>query len=465
MLNETQARKKAQELTREAGTEWMRLRRFVRYSRGQMRLPWLPDNAESEYRDIARKSVSNWAGLVVGSTAQGLHLDGYGDRTDQPEASEDGGLWSRVWQPNGMDARQHALHRAVLTLGYSYMIVLPAEDGGVWMRPEAATSMFALYGDPTDEWPQFAVRRLDGKPMSRLAADDKMAVELYDAEARYVVRGTQVETHPHELGVCPAVQMVGCVDLLGAPMGEIEPVIPILDRIVDATFNMQMASKYGAFPQRWISGIDTTKPLEDAEGNPVTDVDGNPVYPSIKAYVDSIITASDPDTKFGQFQAADLRQYVEALEAHVRHLAAITQTPPHYLLGDLVNLSADALASAEAGLMRKVRDRQDVLGEGYEQALRLAAAIIGDDEAAADTSSQVHWQDVESRSLAQVADALAKLATVGVPLPMLFEMIPGWTRTDVERAIQAIEEGDVIGRLVGELTAAQPPPVGVGVDG
>ena len=52
--------------------EIARLRRFVRYARGRQKLPWLPENVESEYRDIATKSASNWLDLVVRSTAQGL---------------------------------------------------------------------------------------------------------------------------------------------------------------------------------------------------------------------------------------------------------------------------------------------------------------------------------------------------------------------------------------------------------
>ena len=65
---------------------------------------------------------------------------------------------------------------------------------------------------------------------------------------------------------------------------------------------------------------------------------------------------------------------MSALEAHIRHLAAITQTPPHYLLGSLVNLSAEALAAAESGLQRKIKEKREVLGEGYEQAFRVAGA-------------------------------------------------------------------------------------------
>lgn len=425
-------------------TERVRLRRFVRYGRGQQKLPWLPDNVESEYRDIALKSASNWLDLVVRSTAQGLHVDSYGT-TDGPSP-----LWEKAWQPNGMDARQHALHKAVLTLGYSGLIVFLSADGGIWMRPESATKLGFAYDDPSDEFPTLVVREVG-----------KDRYELYDDEARYTISGKgstkRVVVAEHPAGVCPVVEMRCALDLLGTPMGEIEPVIPIQDRIVDATFTLQMVAKYGAFPQRWIAGIDTTKPLVDADGNVLTDGQGNPLFPTIKAYIDHILTAVDPDTKFGQFAAADLGQYVEALEAHIRHLAAITQTPPHYLLGSLVNLSAEALAAAESGLQRKIKEKREVLGEGYEQAFRLAGAMLGMEDEADATSSQVHWQDVESRSLAQTSDALLKLSQLGVPLQVLLKMIPGFTQQDVEEAIALVEQGGGLNQLLEQLTTAQVP--------
>ena len=453
MLDSTEANRLAADLMKSATPEWARLRKYVRYARGKQALPWLPEGVESEYRDIARKSASNWIDLVIRSTTEGLILDGYGDN--------EGGtaVWRDAWQANGMDARQHALHRAAGTLGYSFVIVLPADDGRVWMRPEAATSMYAEYDDPSDEWPRHAIRELSVKGRGNTRTG---RWELYTDEARYILTGqlggATVEVLEHDLAVCPVVRMLWQIDLLGDPMGEVEPVIPMQDRIVDATFTLQMAAKYGAFPQRWIAGINPGEPLRDPETNePLLDGAGNPIMPTIKAYIDHIILAADPTTKFGQFEAADLNQYVAALEAHIRHLAAITQTPPHYLLGSLVNLSAEALAAAEAGLQRKIREKREVLGEGYEQALRLAAQVLGQDVAADDTSSQVHWQDVESRSLAQVADALLKLGKLGVPAKMLFQMIPGWSKDDADEAAAMLEAGSPIDRLAEALGAGLEP--------
>lgn len=418
MLDATEAVSLANSARKDASPEWARLNRFTRYATGRQKGPWLPDSAESEYRDIAKKSASNWLDLVVRSTSQGLYVVGYGDRSTESV------VWVEGWQRNGLDARQHALFRAALVHGYAYLIVMPSDDGGVWCRPDSATNVFAHFADPSDEWAEYAVREVA-----------KNHLELYDDEARYTIIDGTVTVTQHPFGRCPVVRVAKAIDLIGPPQGEIEAVIPIQDRIVDATFNLQMVSKYGAFPQRWIAGLDPSAPLTGEDGQPLRDADNNLVYPKIKAYVDSILTAVDRDTKFGQFSAADLGQFVNALETHIRHLAAITQTPPHYLLGSLVNLSAEALAAAEAGLHRKIKEIRDVLGEGIEQAMRLMAVVLGDDVAASDPAARVRWRSVETRSFAQVADALVKLDSISVPKRKLFEMIPDWTDDDVEEAV------------------------------
>lgn len=435
-LSDTDVRKAAQELRQMAGNEWYRLRRLARYGRGKLKLPWLPDNVEAEYLDIARKSSSNWLGLVVAAAEQGLTVDGYGDK-----AGTNSPVWDEVWQANGLDARQHALNTAVLNLGYSFWIVFPSDDGGVWMRPESATELFALYEDPrNDEWAVQALRRVKYAP-------GKERLEVYDEEFRYSMdfgeSGTpRVKRAEHPFGITPVVRVQAGYDLLGDPVGDVEPHTALADRIVDATFTMQMVAKYGAFPQRWIAGMSAAASTDPDDPDAEEDSAAPPVEPAprIKAYVDHILMAADVDTKFGQFAAADLRQYAEALETHVRHLAAVSQTPPHYLLGGLTNLSADAIAAAESSRSRKRDSRREVMGEGHEQALRLAAGQLDSDSASEDRSSQVTWQEDETRSLAQVADACTKLASIGFPPEAWVPMVPGLSKTDVDEVLTLIEK-------------------------
>jgi hypothetical protein len=72
------------------------------------------------------------------------------------------------------------------------------------------------------------------------------------------------------------------------------------------------------------------------------------------------------------------------------------------------------------------------LGESFEQMLRTCAHITGDEVNARDFASEVKWQDI---------DGLGKLSVMlGVPEELLWESIPGWTHSTVDRAKQLREE-------------------------
>jgi hypothetical protein len=151
---------------------------------------------------------------------------------------------------------------------------------------------------------------------------------------------------------------------------------------------------------------------------------------------------------------------LRSAEETIRHMATISQTPPNHLLGQMANLSAEALNSARDGLNSKVAEYKSIFGEGHEQTLRLAALAAGDEEAWRDVSAQIIWRDTESRSLAQTVDALGKLAQMlQVPPEVLWERIPGVTQQDVERWRAAAEAGDPMRQLVAVTAGSRTPPV------
>nr|PZM98728.1 MAG: hypothetical protein DIU77_07270 [Thermocrispum agreste] len=148
----------------------------------------------------------------------------------------------------------------------------------------------------------------------------------------------------------------------------------------------------------------------------------------------------------------DLSGYLQSAEATIRHIATVSQTPPHHLLGQMANLSAEALAAAESGLQRKIAERKSSFGESHEQTLRLAALAAGDRKGWDDVSAQVVWRDTEARALASTVDALGKLTQMlQIPPQELWERIPGVTATDVARwkraAERAAKDADAMEKL------------------
>ena len=416
--------------SKEIRAESARLTTLQKRIEGKLVRTWMPDNADAEYKDLFRKASSPWLAFVRDCIAQGLLVDGYSSER----------VWAEAWQANGMDGRQGAVNREVVGLGKAFGLSLPAEGDGVVMRPLSALRTYASYARPWDEYPEWVLTRI-GKQGASFWQSEWL---LVDGEAAYWFDGDartpqHLRVDAHELDFTPVVQLSNTLAMSGDPESSVAAAVPIYQRIVDATFTLQMVQRYGAFPQKWMAGGELAR---DANGNPL-----------VRSSVDGLIHASGESgetARFGTFDPADLDKVVAALDAHIKHLSAVCQVPTHYLLGAVVNMSAEGIAAAESGYFRNVADRQMALGEGYELWMRTAAAIIGDDAAAQATSSQVHWADVSSRSLGQISDAVLKLSTVGAPLELLFAMVPGWSKTDVLEAAAAVREQRAI--------AAPPAP-------
>ena len=424
MLTNAQALDTANGVLGSARDEMSRLDRVAEYLHGtyhpKVYMPRRPLNraVQSEYAGIVARSRVPVLSLVVDSLAQNLYVDGY-----RPERSATNSpSWSH-WQSNQMDAEQARIHRAAIAFGAAYLVVLPGDPVPVW-RPVSPRRMSAVYNDRlNDEWPMYALEAWqewsrDGNGTARFRLYDDEAVYEFEGSRGQAAELTGVEMH--NTGFCPVVRYAGDMDLDGNVVGEIEPLIPLQDQLDASTFNIEMAQQYAVHRQRWSTGL--AIPEDDA---------GNAVEP-FQAAIDRLWMAEDPDVKFGEFGQTQIKEWLDAREATLRHIAIKSQTPPGSLLGTMINLSAEALAAAEAPQQRRVGSYKSSFGEAHEQAFRLDALQSGDEAGFADESAQVVWRDTESRSLAQVADALGKLAvSLGIPVRGLWEKIPGVTDQDL----------------------------------
>ena len=438
-------------------SERERLDRIDSWWRWDHEKPHSPRSSTKEYKELSARSQTPWLGLVVTSVAQSMYVEGY----RRVGAGDNVAAW-QAWQANGMDRRQIAVHRAAIGYGYSHVSVLPGVDPltGVSMpamRGISPRNSIAFYLDPaSDDWPAYFMQvdaaTIEGRPGYVLRVyDDELIWRFHSDESGGAM--TYVEYEEHGLGICPIVRFANMLDLEGRQDGEVEPFIPVAARIDQTTFDRLVVQRFSSWVVRTVTGMSPPEQL-DSE----TD-DEYRTRTKLRLAAEDILIADDPDTKFGSLPATALDGFIDAADADIRVLAAVTQTPPHHLLGQIANLSAEALAAAEASLTRKVEERKHSFGESWEQALRLCAWVGGDPDGAADTDAQVRWRDMESRSLAQAADALGKLAQMlQVPVEMLWEKIPGFTDQDVERAKALAEQGGGIDALIRELSNGATAP-------
>ena len=187
--------------------------------------------------------------------------------------------------------------------------------------------------------------------------------------------------------------------------------------------DMIVASEFAAYAQRWATGIEIPT-------NPDT---GERYAAQFLGAADRVWAVENSDAKFGNFAVSDLTTYVRSIEMLVQHMAAQTRTPPHYLLGAMGSFpSGESLKATETGLVAKVRRKMLSFGEGWEEAIRLAFMVEGQQAKAEMVDAEVIWANPESRVVAETVDAAVKLGTIGVPRPALWEFV-GASPQQIER--------------------------------
>lgn len=424
-----------------------------RYYRGDHPLPEGDERMRDSFKSFMRKARTNYMRLVVSSTRERLNIVGFrsgGDSTDEIDSD----AWD-VWQANKLDADANLVHDAALTYSDAYVIIGPAdnddddlEDGPAPVITGEDPRQVIAEMDPVDRrqvraaakfwfddcdgnrhaivylpdaFYYFVQESTDDKPQTPAGytpsttgahASWKPELVVPDPEA---ILGDDVDDFDSDddapmvnfianplAPIVPVVRFVTSPDLAGEGMGEFEDVIDIQDRINETIFNRLVIMRMQAYRQRWAKGIQT----EDEDGNDLP----LPFIPG----VDLLWAVEDKDAQFGDFAQSDLAPLLEAAKQDVTALVVISGLPPHYVAGDLVNASADALAAAESRLVAKVQDRQLGFGESWEQVLRIAFMYLdrGGDIAA---DAEVIWLDPERKTVAQLADAGVKKMTAGVP--------------------------------------------------
>jgi len=430
----------------------------------------LPPNATEEYTALGEASSNSWAGLIVTAVVQNAELTGI----RMPGKDSDLKGW-KSWQRNQMDAKQPRLYRGSCAHGLAYIKATKAKDAfsgdtmSRW-RLVSAQSMAAFYADD-DEWPMFAIEASElSSPLGTPTGGWLVTVsdEVYDytlicksSSGGTLSDWTYATKEEHGAPVCPVVQYAPNIDIDNRANSDLQGMLPLLSRIDQDTFDRLIVQRFGAWKVRYVAGMTPPKTKEEEAAA------------MLKLSQDSILVAADKDTKFGTLDATELAGYIAARDSDLRDLSALSQTPPHHMLGLASNLQAESLAAAEAGLQRKSREHRLSWGESHEQLFRLDAYMRGDMAEAHAYEMEARWRDTESRSLEQAAMALGMLATnLKVPVEMLWERIPGWTPYDVARAKELVESGGLdtlIEQALTDLQATQTkdvkPPEGQGGSG
>lgn len=455
-----------------------RLDRIDKYIEGIQDEPYMPKNASDEYRMLAKRSISNWMPLVIGTPAQAMYVDGFRpSRSTGIAMDSDAPEWKH-WQVSGLDARQHAIHRAALGYGHSFTVTEISKDGKVRTKGLSPLRTAALYEDAANDVAPYAALTIVKYPRHSGDKDIPGSARLWDGTNEYAVSFksmldakdiTVKKVRAHGAPECPVTRFAAVVDLEGRTVGVVEPMIPLQNRINQTVFDLLMAQTFSSTKVRYASGMvpptmlvwyyngqrTDEQPTLDSNGLPPDGWEQQEVAAPMDYNASRFLFSEDPDVKFGTLDESPLDGFIASIDMSIRHLASVSQTPPHHLLGQIANLSAEALQAAETALSRKVDEFRSAFGESWERVFRVAGAMAGDNEVFEDAAGEVVWRDMEQRSMAQMADALGKLAeTLGIPVRGLWRRIPNVTQNELKEWEELWDEEDREGQMVDAMQRA-----------
>jgi hypothetical protein len=372
----------------------------------------LPESAETsqKFKRMAGLATTNLMGLAVEATAERMKVEGI-RIGDEPEADKD--AWA-MWKDSDFDAGSDEAIAAALICGRSFVSVEPPKgDGNSHLHYEDPRNVVLAYtpeGERAaalkvfqDEWTgeTFGTLYTPGYVVRMTQVGENLPGFT---EARWLARqmpaGREAVTR-NPLGEVPFFE------LQNRPLGEIRSEIDQLvtpQRLLNQTlFNVQAIAEYGAFRQKWATGIEV--PRDPETGTPIAPYDAN---------IAKLFVAEGSDARFGDFNATDLKPYIELAREIAGHMARISRLPATYFLTEVSNVGAETLALIVGGLVAKCQRRVKGYEPGLEGAVRLGFKAKGDPRSTA--RIEIKWAEMETRSMAQAADAAVKLTTGDNPV-------------------------------------------------
>jgi hypothetical protein len=415
-------------LLKELGNRQLAIATYERYYDGDHPLPSPPRTmgsgfaeAKRAFRSLSQMGVTNYVKLVADAPADRLRITGF-RFGEQAEGDKD--AWA-LWQRNQLDADSGILHHSAITVGNSFVLVWP-EKTGPTATVEHASQVIVCYVAGS--------RRQRAAGLKAWAEDDgtqRVVLYLPDNVYKWQKAGANApitqwqppgdDSWPirNPFNVVPLVEF-RCNPslkpaLYGGGRSDFAGVLAIQDRINKTVFDRLVTAEFQAFRQRWAVGWTPDDPNQ-----------------AMQASMRHLLTFEDAEVKVGEFAQADFTGFIKSLEADVQSMAAITRTPAFYTLGQIANISGDALAALQSGFLARCVGHRDNFTESDEEVMRLLLHAA-DDPRAADMQSQMIWADIEHVTWAEKADALVKLSALGVPREALWAMIPDVTPQDLER--------------------------------
>ncbi|MFI5777019.1 phage portal protein [Nocardia sp. NPDC051570] len=388
------------------------------YYIGDPPLPNVQEKYRETFREILRKARNNYAAMSVDVMTDKSVLTGVLTDADADVDGDD--IARQIGEESGWDAMQRDLQTYMYLFGEAYALVIPPLEGVAGAMPmiTAENPRFAL-GIPDPTYP----RRL--KAFVKVFNDeinDQQVGQLYVNSVQYEFRrdpGMYTNTFSSDEWALANQATLADLEVFGGVpavrfdnkfgLGEFEPNIDLLDRIMDGVLQRIVIQWYQSFRQRAVKGdlqggADFSDPEEDL---------GNFIRRVADTNVQDLFTADPgalwlvpPDVDFWESGQADLVPQLTAIRDDVKEFAASTRTPLHVITPDAAQGSAEGASLMRETLEDKVSDRQSRMTAPWALTWKIAFTLAG--QVNRIQGVKLLWKPISRDGIAAQAEAVAK---------------------------------------------------------
>ncbi|MHA0288279.1 phage portal protein [Mycobacterium sp. C3-094] len=424
------------------------------YYAGDPPLPQIAPEFQDIFRDVMRKSRSNYAEMCVTAVVDRMELLAVSTGTDSTPNGDDRA--AELMEDTGFTAQLKDLLTYMLAMREAYAMVVPTPYGPTIhaIDPRRCVGI----SDPNNP-----VRLRAALVRSYDVEEDEEIAHLFLPGEKWTLRRN--DYRQWERTADQPEEITGLDDLGGIPIvkfenklgvGEYEAHVDVLDRMIDTTLQRMVLMRYQAFKQRGVSGDepeDEEYDDENEETPPKDDIDWDQVFKAGPGAVWKVPAG----WQFWESGQADLSGMLAAELRDVKTFAAVTHTPLYLITPDDANGSAEGAGLLREALTSKVRDRRARTTPQLKLLWRIVFAMDGD--ASRGKTVKLRWGPIEYKSLAEKGSASAQAANVLSKQRIMrdiWEMPP----EDIEENLAELDaERLLVASLAAQATAStQPPP-------
>lgn len=383
------------------------------YYKGNHNLTFASQQFRSAFGETFRSFADNLMPPVVDAVKDSLTVTGF--QVEAGDESIANTAW-KIWQRNRMNLRAGEVHKEAALKGDSYVMVWADALGRAALHPQKAHLCVVNYSEDDAGVATSAVK-------AWLAADKTAYITVYfsDRIEKYVSRTKHTNGFPssakmfverkvagerfpllNPYGVVPVFHFANNASMGEGGRSELADVMPLQDALNKAILDKMVAMEYTAFTQRYAIGL-------DVETDPLT---GKPLVPF--SGMERWLTVADEKVKFGQFEGANLEQFLKVQTEFRIEIARVSGTPLTYFFLQNGNVpSGEALKNLEKRFNRKIADRQASFGQSWEDAMGLALRIESGN-ATSDLRLFTQWADPSPSSQKETLESLILKQSLGV---------------------------------------------------